>query len=51
MGKGENAGYCIFSFSHNEFKRPLIQGRSKSGFYGKELIDSTNFGWFPEIQS
>ena len=26
MGKGENAG-CIFSFSHNVFKRPLCQGR------------------------
>ena len=27
VGKGENAGYQHFSFSHNVFKRLLIQGR------------------------
>ena len=28
---------CIFSFSHNVFKRLFTQGRQKSGLYGKEL--------------
>ena len=27
VGKGENAGYSIFSFSHDVYKRPLSQGR------------------------
>ena len=27
VGKGENAGYQHFSFSHNVFKKLLFQGR------------------------
>ena len=27
VGKGENAGYKLFSFSHNVFKRLLSKGR------------------------
>ena len=27
VGKGENAGYSIFSFSYNVFKMHLSQGR------------------------
>ena len=37
VGKGENAGYHILSFSYNVFKRLISQGRKKLGLYGKEL--------------
>ena len=37
VGKGENAGYKHFSFSHNVFKRLLFQGREKFGLFGKGL--------------
>ena len=37
MGKGENAGYQHFFFSHIVFKRLFLQGHSKRGLCGKEL--------------
>ena len=37
VGKEENAGNQHFLFSHNVFKRPLLQGRLQSGLCGKEL--------------
>ena len=37
VGKEEDAGYQIFFFSHDVFKRVFTQGRQKSGLCGKEL--------------
>ena len=37
LGKGENAGTCIFSFSQNIFKSLLPEGCLKLGLCGKEL--------------
>ena len=37
VGEGENAGYSIFSFSHNVFKSFLFSRCSKSGLCGKGL--------------
>ena len=37
MGKGENGGYSIFSFSHNLFKRLLFLTRKNQGLFGKGL--------------
>ena len=34
VGKGENAGTSIFSFSHNVFKSPLFRGCLKQGLCG-----------------
>ena len=33
VGKGENAGYQHFSFSHIVFKSLLFQGPQKPGFF------------------
>ena len=38
VGKGENAGNSIFSFSHSVFKSLLDQGCQNSRLCGKELI-------------
>ena len=37
LGKGENAGYQHFSFSHNVFKRLISQGHSSTEKFGKGI--------------
>ena len=39
VGKEENAGYSIFFFSHNVFKRPL-PAEKKSGLCGKDVYST-----------